>query len=144
MKIRRAVLTDVTRIIIFCKDHEHLLGADDPRVNTGYLRRQLKHALNAKDQAVFVTLDKDNRLAGVLVCFVAPYIWNPELYVTDILFLADQGGNFLMNKMEQWGRSVGATRATMQTHLCFDQRVEKLYERKGYQRSGAVFEKKFI
>lgn len=143
MRIRPAALTDVTRIIVFCKDHEHLLGETDPKVNTQYLRRQLRVAINAKDQAVFITLDNENRLLGVIVCWVAPYIWSTQLYVTDVLFLADQGGNFLMNKMEQWGKSKGAVRATMQTHVCFDQRVEKLYERKGFQRSGTVFEKIF-
>ena len=143
MRIRPAVLTDVTRIIQFVKAHEHLLGENDPKVSTGYLRRQLKHALKAKDQAIFITLDNNNKLLGVVVCFLAPYIWSQELYVTDVLLLADQGGNFLINKLEQWGKKRGAKRSTLQTHTCFDQRVEKLYERKGYQRSGAVFEKVF-
>jgi len=143
MKIRPAYLTDVTRIIIFCKAHEHLLGEHDPKVNSAYLRRQLRQAIGAKDQAVFIIFDNKNTLKGVIVCWLAPYIWNTQLYVTDILFLADQGGNFLINKMEQWGRKHGAARSTMQTHDCFDPRVEKLYTRKGYHRSGAVFEKVF-
>lgn len=143
MKIREAVITDITRIIRFITDHEHLLGDADPKPQPGILRRQLKLGLKSKDMAIFIALDKDNQIKGVIVCWIAAYFWNHERYVTDILFLADQHGNLLMNVMEKWGKANGAKRATMQTHNCFDPRVELLYQRKGYQPSGSVFEKVF-
>jgi len=142
LKVRAALLTDITRIIIFCKAHEHILGEDDPHIQAGYLRRQLKQAVKANDQAIFITTRK-NTLLGVIVCWIAPYIWNTQLYVTDILFVADQGGDRLMKAMEKWGKANGARSAAMQTHLAFDPRVEKLYSRKGFKKVGAVFEKAF-
>ena len=132
---------DLTRIMVFCRDHEHLLGEDGPPLHAGYLRRQLKQAIKEQDQAVFITVNDDRDVLGLIVCWVSPYIWSSLLYVTDILFVADQGGDVLMKKMETWGRANGARAAAMQTHLGLDDRVEKLYERKGFKRVGAVFEK---
>ena len=136
-----ATLMDVTRIMVFCKNHEYLLGDDGPPLHAGYLRRQLKQAIKEDDQAVFITVNNDRDVLGLIVCLVAPYIWSSVLYVTDILFVADQGGDVLMKKMEGWGRSKGARAAAMQTHLGLDPRAEKLYTRKGFKRVGAVFEK---
>lgn len=141
MRTRTAYIADLSRIVAFCREHEHLLGPDDPKLNAGYLRRQLKQAIREGDQAVFIVCDNDDHLKGVIVCFVAPYIWSSQLYVTDILFVADQGGDVLMKKMIQWGKSQGAQAAAMQTHLGFDPRVEKLYQRKGFTKVGAVFER---
>ena len=132
---------DITRIMLFCKEHEHLLGENGPPLHVGYLRRQIKQCIKEKDTQVFITVNKDNRILGLVVCWIAPYLWSRQLYVTDILFVADQGGDVLMKKMEAWGKANGARVSTMQTHLGLDDRVEKLYERKGYERVGAVFEK---
>ena len=132
---------DLIPIMIFCRAHEHLLGENGPPLHAGYLRRQLKMSIKEKDQQVFITVDDNRKVLGLIVCWIAPYIWSQLLYVTDILFVADQGGDLLMKKMETWGKANGARCAAMQTHLGFDPRVEKLYTRKGFERVGSVFEK---
>ncbi len=141
MKVRAATIMDLTRLMVFCKNHEHLLADAGPPLNTGYLRKQLNQAIKANDEAIFITVDEGQKVLGLIVCWIAPYIWSRQLYVTDILFVADSGGDVLMKKMEQWGRANGACCAAMQTHLGFDRRVEKLYARKGFKKVGFVFEK---
>ena len=143
MKIRKAILLDLTGIILFCSKKAEILGPEDPYLDKHYLRRQLTQAMKAKDSEVFIALTKNNIICGVLWAWIAGYAWNQQSYVTDIIFVADQGGNFLINKMEEWGKANHASRSTMQAHLTFKkgERVKNLYRRKGYDEVGAVFEK---
>lgn len=143
MRIRSATLLDITGIILYCTSRQdEVLGPEDPRVWSGHFRRQLKHAIRSDDSQVFIVLNKSNVICGVFVAWIAGYCWNPLQYATDILFLADQGGNFLLNKVEAWAKSKGVKKLILQTHLAFQgDRVKKLYTRKGFTEVGSVFEK---
>lgn len=141
MKVRPALLTDITRIIIFCRAHEHLLRDDDPRVDAGYLRRQLRNCIKDSEAVVLVAIG-GNQIKGVLIGWLMNWAWNPQRYGTDILFLADQGGDYLMRKFEAWCRQHGARRVLQTTHLEYQaDRVEKFYSRSGRVKTGHVWEK---
>jgi len=142
MKIRPAYLTDITGIVRFCVERQSkVLGEEDPPVSPNHLRRNLGVAMRDKDTQIFIAITKDGGLAGVLWAWLAGYVWSHERYVTDILFVADQGGNYLINKMLDWAASRNVHRATMQTHLNGGERVKNLYQRKAFREVGSVFER---
>lgn len=144
MKLRKAYYTDLTGIILFCARQTDVLGPDDPPLNKGYLRVQLKKAIKSQESEVFLLVNK-GQICGVLWAWLAGYAWSKQTYVTDILFLAERGGNLLMNAMKKWGKANGARRWAMQTHLKLDgERVKKLYMRKGLREVGSVMEGSLI
>lgn len=143
IKVRTANLGDLTRLVIFGREaHAHSNYADIP-YNSGVVRETLRAAVMLKGQDVLIAERADGALCGLLIALTVPLPFSRRKYATDGVFYADQGGDQLLDAFIAWAHARHAVRIDCGvTQFDPTARLDKLYLRKGFVRTGGMYMQK--
>jgi hypothetical protein len=139
LAIRKAGLTDLSALCAFGKDqHAKSNYADCAPFNAVMTRQFFKEAMSQPAQALLIA--KDTAIRGLIAGHVTTYQFSHTLFATDVLFVADAGGDLLLDGFIAWAKRRGAR--IMESAPSQSDRYESLchlYERKGFVRCGGTF-----
>jgi len=136
---RKAEYEDAGNVASFLARMQPQTRYKEPPVNEASVKGLVLGSIAAKRAVCYVTEDK-GEICGVLVGLVMPYVWNEAFfYATDYLFVAEKGGNLILQKFIRWckkprvleiklGESAGSTIAG------------PLYEAVGFKQVGGIYE----
>lgn len=137
MVIRKATLNDIASILDFGRQKFMQSNMSEMGWNSVIARRTIKDAMTDPNQRVFLAL-KDGDVAGCLIGQIYHMPFSPCLCATDLAFVADQGGNRLVDEFLKWCKSRKVRRIDMGVSQ-EDRRADNLYLRKGFKRAGGMF-----
>lgn len=141
MHARLALLTDLSAIVAFGKGAHERSNYRDIRYNAVHTRRVVKDAIRDPDSCVYIALRGGN-VCGLLIGNVSPLPFSPLLAATDMVFVAERGGDMLLDLFLKWAKRMKAVRVDL--GVSDDDpgdRVGNLYQRKGLRRAGGVYYK---
>lgn len=109
------------------------------KFNSVIARATLRDALREGSMRAF-TAWRGERCVGVLIGSISPLPWSAGLTATDIVFVADQGGDLLLEKFVEWAKSHRVVRIDMgvsddATRAGYD----RLYARAGFSKAGSMY-----
>lgn len=137
MIIRKATLNDIASILDFGRQKFMQSNMSEMGWNSVIARRTIKDAMTDPNQRVFLAL-KDGNVSGCLIGQIYHMPFSPCLCATDLAFVADQGGNRLVDEFLKWCKSRNVRRIDMGVSQ-EDRRADNLYLRKGFKRAGGMF-----
>lgn len=143
IKVRLAHTGDLTRLVIFGRNaHAHSNYADIP-YNSMVVRETLRAAVTLKGQDVLIAEREDGSLCGLLIALTVPLPFSRKKYATDGVFYAEQGGDKLLDAFIEWAKARHAARIDMGvTQFDPAARLDKLYETRGFVRTGGMYMQK--
>ena len=137
--VRKAGLTDLSAMVAWGKEaHARSNYADIAPFNAVMTRQFLKQAMTQPEEALFVALNP--KVCGLLAGVVDVYPFSHTVFATDVLFVADQGGEKLLDAFIAWAKRRGAR--VMESFPSQSDRYDTLahlFERKGFERCGGGF-----
>lgn len=143
IKVRLANTGDLTRLVIFGRNAHAASNYSDIPYNSMVVRETLRAAVTLKGQDVIIAEREDGSLCGLLIALTVPLPFSRKKYATDAVFFAEQGGNLLLDAFLEWARARHVVRVDMGvTQFDQTQRLDALYERKGFQRTGGMYMQK--
>jgi hypothetical protein len=139
IQVRKAGLPDLSALCAFGKEqHARSNYAECAPFNAVMTRQFFKGAMTAPDHGFYVATD--GTIRGLLLGHISTYPFSHVIYATDVLFVAEAGGDLLLDAFTAWARRRGARimeSAPSQSDR-FDS-LSRLYERKGFVRCGGTF-----
>lgn len=143
IKVRLATTGDLTRLVIFGRNaHAHSNYADIP-YNSMVVRETLRAAVTLKGQDVIIAEREDGSLCGLLIALTVPLPFARRKYATDGVFYAEQGGDRLLDAFIEWAKARHVARIDCGvTQSDPTSRLDVLYERKGFTRTGGMYMRK--
>lgn len=138
--VRLAKLTDLSEIVAFAKRRiEAGTNYAEFPFNAVIARRTVKAAMTDADSRVWVT-ERDGQIAGLLIGELGPMDFTHYLGATDRAFLAEAGGELLLEAFVDWCKLRGVARIDMGISAGETRKgVERLFRRHGFKPSGGMF-----
>jgi hypothetical protein len=137
--VRRANELDLSNIVAFGKQAVAKTSYASLPYNASKTRAFLKGAMKDPSVQVFVAI-KDHNVCGVLIGSVDVVLFSHVLMATDLAFIADAGGELLLDRFLAWAKQRGAAIVEMVSSQAEGyERYSRLLEHKGFERSGGVF-----
>lgn len=107
--------------------------------NSVIARKTLRDAMHDRTQRVF-TAWRGERCVGLLIGSIYPLPWSAGLTATDTVFIADQGGDMLLERFVKWARENKVVRIDMGVsddgqRAGFD----RLFKQQGFDRAGGMY-----
>lgn len=137
MIARRGTQFDVSGICAFGK-RKHAESNYAAEFNAVWFRKVLFGALKDKDQCVFVTV-KDGEIAGLLIGCRMPMLFSPKYCATDQVFVADAGGDLLLDHFMAWCAKNRVARIDMGNTQQDRAAMDRLMRSRGMQRGGGMY-----
>jgi hypothetical protein len=134
---RRATSFDVSGICAFGRA-KHAESNYSAPFNSVWFRKVLTGALKDPDQCVFVAL-KDGEVCGLLIGCRMPMLFSPQYCATDQVFVADAGGDQLLDRFMDWCQKNRVVRIDMGNSQRDRQGLDRLMARRGMQRAGGMY-----
>ena len=130
MNVREATPEDFPAILEMGRRfHEFSPWRDRPFSDDATL--EMLHRITDSDEAVLFTNG-----TGILGGVVAPIYFGGGVVAQELFWFADKGGRELLDAFEQWAEDKGASGALMISLAIdekTDERMGKIYERRGYR-----------
>lgn len=142
MIVRLAKLTDLSDIVAFAKDALERTNYATLPFNSVIARRTVKHAMTdaTGGSRVWVTED-DGKIVGLLIGEIGPLPMTHFNGATDLAFLADRGGDLLLDAFVEWCKLRKVARIDMGISAgpLRERAVRRAFEMKGFEHSGQMF-----
>lgn len=143
VRCRLAKIEDLSAIVAFAAKlyPQSNYAAGGLPFNAVIARRTCKSAMTNKDSRVWVTT-KDGVICGFLICIVGPMMFTHYAGGSDLFFMAEAGGDKLIDAAVHWCKLRGVARIDMGISAGVGDREEtfkRLWRRKGFMYSGPVF-----
>lgn len=134
--LQPALFSEVLR---FSKDQFAKSNYEPLQFNSVIARNTLRNAAADGSMRVF-TAWRNVRCVGLLIGMIVPLPWSAGLTSTDLVFIAEQGGDMLLERFVKWSRENRVVRIDMgvgdaQRAAGYD----RLYEREGFTRAGGLY-----
>lgn len=144
MHVRLAKLTDLSDIVAFAKQATARTNYDAHEFNSVIARRTAKQAMLSSDSRVWV-VDDDGAIKGLLIGEIGPMIMTHRMGATDLVFLADKGGDLLLDAFVDWCilRKVGRIDMGVSAGPEREAAIKRAMARKGFAYSGPMFHRNF-
>lgn len=139
--IRLAKLTDLSEIMVLAARLKDDTNYRNLPFNAVIARRTCKSAMTDKDSRVWVSTHADGRIAGFLVGIVGPMVWTHYLGASDLYFMAEAGGDLLLDAFIAWAKLRGVARIDMGISAGGEREaaLKRAFRRKGFDYSGPCF-----
>ena len=138
--VRRATYNDTTNIVEFLEKY-HTEGSvlEDIPFSVRDMTSAVNFYLKMPKHTIFVYEDSGSKLRGVLMGSVEPFMFNiKRFWATDLLFVADAGGAWLLKKFIAWSKLYKVDRIMMGVSTGND-RSDELYNALGLERMGGMY-----
>jgi hypothetical protein len=141
---RLANLGDLTRMVMFGRNAHGRSNYSDVPFNAAVARDTLRGSVMLKGQDVIIAEREDGSLCGLLIALTIQLPFSRRKYATDGIFVAEQGGDKLLDAFLEWAKSKHVARVDMsQSQFDSDDRCVALYTSRGLERTGGMYLKKF-
>lgn len=138
--VRLAGLQDLTRLVILGRQAHGESNYSDIPFNANYTRNMFRGAVLLKSQDVLIAERADGSLCGFLIALTIELPFSPRKYAADGAFWADQGGDKLIDAFVDWAKLKHAVRIDCSVSQADPEgRVNNLYLRKGFERTGGMY-----
>lgn len=118
----------------FDKSNYATLGFNAPQ-----WRAVLRSGMRDRDMRI-LTAWRGERCVGVLVGMIGPMPWCVGMSATDLVFVADQGGDMLLREFVAWAKGRKCKRIDMAVSDEAARRgYDRLYANAGFKRAGGVY-----
>ena len=137
---RLGKLTDLSEVLAFAKRKLEDTNLNPLGFNAVIARRTVKNAMTSADSRVWVT-ERDGAIAGFLIGEIGPLPMTHHMGATDLAFLADAGGDLLLEAFKAWCKLRNVARIDMGISAGpeHDAAVRRMYGSKGFVYSGSMF-----
>lgn len=109
------------------------------KFNSVIARKTLRDTVQDRTMRPF-TAWRGQRCVGLLIGMLAPLPWSAGLTATDLVFVAEQGGDMLLERFVKWARDNKCVRIDMGVS---DDGVragfDRLFRSEGFTRAGGVY-----
>lgn len=140
MIVRKATLNDLSAIVEFGKRMHPQTNYAPFEYNAVIARRTAKAYMTRKDARVWVS-ERKGAICGLLIAEVGPMPFSAHLAATDLIFVAEAGGDMLLRAFVEWAKLCGAARIDMGVSAgpVREDAVRRLFESEGFIYSGGMF-----
>lgn len=139
LMVRKATHADLSAIVAFAK--HKLAGStyDGVPFNAVIARRTAKRALEDGDARVYVA-ERGGVLVGFLIGEIGPMPMSHHMGATDLAFLADAGGDLLVDAFIAWCRLRKVARIDMGVSAsAYTPAIARFFRRKGFAAGGGLY-----
>lgn len=138
--VRLARMSEISDILAFVKDALTRTNYAGFHFNAVVARRTVKAAMLDRDSRVWVTED-DGAIKGVLVGEIGAMPMTHHMGASDLCFLADAGGDLLVDAFLAWCKLRGVARVDMgiSAGVGREKAIARMFRRKGMTLSGQMF-----
>lgn len=137
--VRLAQPQHLSDIVAFAKELLQRTNYQEFPFNAVVARRTVKNAMTDKDSRVWIT-QRDGKIAGLLIGEIGHMPFTHFLAATDLAFIADAGGELLLDAFVQWCKLRGVARIDMGISAGVNRKgVDRLFRRHGFERSGGMY-----
>jgi len=138
--VRTAGLGDLTRLVILGRVAHAASNYSDIPFNANVTRDMFRGAVLLKGQDVLIAERGDGSLAGFLVALTIELPFSRRKYAADAAFWAEHGGDRLLDAFINWARAKHVARIDLSVSQADpENRVDQLYLRKGFERTGGMY-----
>lgn len=140
MIVRLAKLTDLSDIVALGAKLVPLTNYGPLGYNAVIARRVVKEAMTSKYSRVWITEDK-GKITGLLIGEIGPMTTTAKMGATDLAFIADQGGDLLLDAFVDWCKLRKVSRIDMGISAGpeREEAIKRVMRRKGFVYSGPMF-----
>jgi len=134
---RKAGLTDLSDICAYGKSKlaESNYAQD---FNSVHFRRVVKSSLADRDCCVLVAL-RDGEHCGLLIGQRMPMLFTPLYCATDLVFVADSGGDLLLDRFLSWAKASRVVRIDMGNSQKDSRAMDRFMRSRGLERGGGMY-----
>ena len=137
--IRVATHVDIPNIVTFLKKyHENGSNLSDIPFCKDTMFSSVSYYIATSRHVVFLN-KVDDEITGVLMASVEPFMFNAKRrWATDLVFVADKGGAWLLKRFISWAKAQKVDRIFMavSTGLSI---ADRLYQSVGMTRTGGMY-----
>lgn len=143
MKVFRARYEDVLPLLHFCVKMHKVSGWDWIPMDKDVMRKNLVTVIRTQGMEALVAKDREGIIHGVLLASTDRMFFGKTTYATDIHFMARKGGLHLLRAFERWSVEQKAAVIIMSIATADpNKRIERFYEKAGFERIGTAFIKR--
>lgn len=141
MIVRRAALSDLSEIVALGARIVPKTNLARFPYNAVIARRTTKRAMTDANSRVWVTESEDGKLKGVLIGEIADMPMTHYQCATDLIFIAEAGGDLLLDAFIHWCglRKVARIYMGISTGTGREEATKRLFARKGLAHCGPMF-----
>lgn len=141
MRVRLAKPTDLSHIVAFGARVIPGTNYAPLGYNAVIARRTAKSCMTDKDSRVWITEDAHGAIRGLLIGQIGQVPFSHYLAATDLVFVAEAGGELLLDAYVAWCKLRGVARIDLGASAGAgrDAALSRLLRRKGFARAGAMF-----
>lgn len=111
----------------------------DLKFNSVIARGTLKESMRDKSMRPF-TMWRGQRCCGLLIGMIMPLPWAAGLSATDLVFIAEAGGDILLDEFVAWSRRNRVIRIDMGvSDSSLRPGYDRFYESHGFKKAGRVY-----
>lgn len=138
MTTRAARIEDVQHIVKYLEEYHYHSNLKDMPFDKRSMSSAVRYYIDTPKHQAFV-YTKDNKITGVLLGSIEPFMFNEKRsWATDLLFVADEGGLWLLKRFVAWAKQFGVDRIIMGISSG-DDRAHRLYESVGLVYLGNMY-----
>ena len=139
ISIRKATHADMSAVVAFAKRKLEGSTYDGVPFNAVIARRTVKRALEDGDARVYVAT-REGELCGFIIGEIGPMPMSHHMGASDLAFLADAGGDLLVDEFIHWCRLRKVARIAMGVSASTAApRSTRFFRRKGFSEGGGLF-----
>lgn len=140
MHVRLATMLDLSDIVAFGKAAMEKSNYASFPFNAVIARKIGKGMMTSKDSRVWVAETEGGKLTGFLIGEIGPMPFTHYYSASDLIFVADQGGDLLLDAFVEWCKLRGVARIDMGVSAGpeREEAVRRAFERKGFTSARAT------
>lgn len=141
MQVRLATLNDISDILAFGKDAMARSNYSVFPFNAVVARRIVKQSMTSADSRVWIACRDNGVITGFLMGELGPMPMTHFHAATDLIFVADAGGDLLLDAFVEWCKMRHVARIDMGISAGPEREaaVRKMFESRGFVYSGPMF-----
>lgn len=139
--VRRAGHEDTKELVAFLEEY-HTNGSNlkDIPFDVSSMTQVINYYIGMPKHVVFVYTDGDDKIRGVLMGSIEPFMFNKKRnWATDLVFVADAGGAWLLKKFISWTKLYNNVDRIIMGVSTGNTRSDALYTAMGLQRTGGMY-----
>lgn len=140
MRTRKATTNDFDGILELMKRMQPNTNYANVPIDDQSVKMLVGSGIFERRETAYVA-EHEGKITGVIVGGLTPYQWNRKMfYATDVLFMAEAGGAWLLRKLVDWAKKHHKTHAIILgedggQHV----RTKRLYQAIGFNQIGGIF-----
>lgn len=140
MQVRLATLSDLSDILAFGKDAMARSNYNVFPFNAVVARRVVKASMTSPDSRVWI-VERGGKITGFLMGEIGAMPMTHFHAATDLIFVADAGGDLLLDAFVEWCKLRHVARIDMGISAGPEREaaVRKMFESRGFVYSGPMF-----